>query len=783
LAAPKQIIELVERFEDNIDEYRAGRYNETELRRDFVDPFFKALGWDVDNKRGYPEMYREVVHEDEVKVKGSTKAPDYGFYLGGVRKFFVEAKKPSVNLENDVRAAFQLRSYAWSANLPISILTDFEEFALYDCRVEPSNSDSPKIARLKHFTYDKYVDNWDRIEALFSRDAVLNGSLDKYIESTRRRKNTLTVDEAFLREIDHWREILVKNIHLNNSELTIRQLNSAVQNTIDRIVFLRICEDRGIEKDGRLKALLNGEKSIYTMLCEQFQQADEKYNSGLFYFKKESFRNVEPDELALCLNIDDAVLKEVIEDLYPPKSPYRFSVIPADILGHVYEQFLGKVIRLTEDHQIEVEYKPEVRKAGGVYYTPTYIVDYIVENTVGKLLEGNTPNSASELRILDPACGSGSFLIGAYQYLLDWHLKWYIDHILPLLKVGKTTSSKAVKALLSEDYNASTKKRERVRPKKGVTEPTNHFPIYEVKTDEWRLTTAERKRILLNNIYGVDIDHQATEVTKLSLQLKVLEGENEGTITKQLKISQERALPDLGANIKCGNSLIGNDFPQRKFCTEDEMYRINLFEWKTEFSEVFKDGGFDAVIGNPPYIQIQKLKAFYPDESLFYQSNYETAKEKNVDIYVPFIEQGLSLLKKDGVLGYICPNRFFNSDYGILLRQYLKIFDIYHLVNFRHYFVFKNANTYTCLLFIQKKKQQNKLEYKEIRNLYKNKDEIIGRYLNTYHQSKDNLVIDNIEPNFTEQEKWYFMTKKERKIVTIQPPNQNPFFLPNLHGS
>ena len=214
------------------------------------------------------------------------------------------------------------------------------------------------------------------------------------------------------------------------------------------------------------------------------------------------------------------MLKDILKRLYYPDSPYEFSVLPADILGQVYEQFLGKVIRLTAGHQAEVEDKPEVKKAGGVYYTPTYIVDYIVKNTVGKLLEGKTPKKAAELRILDPACGSGSFLIGAYQYLLDWHRDWYVEH----------------------------------GPEKHRKE------LYQGPGGDWRLTTAEKKRILLNNIYGVDIDSQAVETTKLSLLLKVLEGETSESLDAQLSFLHERALPDLAANIKCGNSLIGPDF-------------------------------------------------------------------------------------------------------------------------------------------------------------------------------------------------------------------------------
>ena len=269
--------------------------------------------------------------------------------------------------------------------------------------------------------------------------------------------------------------------------------------------------------------MLEGE-GIYERLCQLFRQADSRYNSGLFHFSKEKGQSSSPDDLTLRLKIDDKVLKEIISGLYYP-SPYVFKEIPADILGQVYERFLGKVIRLTAGHQAKVEEKPEVRKAGGVYYTPTYIVDYIVKNTVGKLLgRRKTPKEAAGLKILDPACGSGSFLLGAYQYLLDWHTKWYSEHDPETWAKAKTPA------------------------------------IYQAQGGGWRLTTAEKKRILLNNIHGVDIDPQAVEVTKLSLSLKVLEGESQESIGAQLGLFKERALPDLGSNIKCGNSLIGPDY-------------------------------------------------------------------------------------------------------------------------------------------------------------------------------------------------------------------------------
>jgi len=489
------------------------------------------------------------------------KAPDYCMRLGSAKKFFVEAKKPSVNLMQDSSPAYQIRSYAWSAKLPVSILTDFEEFAVYDCRIKPSKSDNAKKARIFYCSYKEFAEKWDEIAAIFSRDAVWQGSFDKYAKETK-TKGIQEVDDAFLEEIEEWREMLAKNIALLN-EVSHRDVNFAVQKVIDRIIFLRICEDRGIESEGRLLAQTNG-SNIYGRLRELFRAADDRYNSGLFHFKNENDQSESPDTLTLDLKIDDVVLKKIITHLYQPESPYVFSVISADILGQVYEQFLGKVIRV-DGHEAFVEEKPEVRKAGGVYYTPTYIVEYIVKNTVGKLLVDLSPSEVAKIKICDPACGSGSFLIQAYQYLLDWHLDKYINDL---------TKSKK---FLTQDYKGN-----------------------------WCLSTSERKRILLNNIYGVDIDAQAVEVTKLSLLLKVLEGETMQSIQQQFLTMHERVLPNLGSNIKCGNSLVGPDFyvkQQMSLMEDDEQLRVNVFNWEAAFPEVFggKTPGFDSIIGNPPY--------------------------------------------------------------------------------------------------------------------------------------------------------------------------------------
>ena len=682
----------MERYEFHRQGYQRGQYNETQLRRDFIDPFFKALGWDVDNNKGFSEAYREVQHEAPFKIQGRTKFFDYSFRTGGVTKFIVEAKQPSVRIHDDADSALQLRRYAWNAKMHLSILTNFEEFAVYNCNQRPAADDDASTARDAYFTYKDFPVKWEWLLSTFSQEGILKGTFDAYAQSTKGKKGAAGVDEDFLAEIEGWRDSLARNIALRNSTLSVEELNTAVQRTIDRIIFLRICEDRGIEPYGCLQKLLEGEK-VYERLCNLFRRADDRYNSGLFHFTEERGWDESPDTMSLSLAIDDKVLKEIVRRLYYPDSPYEFSVIPPAILGHVYEQFLGKVIRLTEGHHAKVEEKPEVKKAGGVYYTPQFIVDYIVEHTVGELTKGKSPLEVSGLRILDPACGSGSFLLGAYQKLLDWHRDWYIEHLVPVFKEKGSVTAPEVQALLPEPPGEQ----------KGRKGTPRDLPIYKVSDGDesrvrsgWKLTTAERKRILLNNIYGVDIDTQAVVVTKLSLLLKVLEEESEETVSRQLTLFAERALPSLHQNIKCGNSLIGPDFFTQKQIYPfnfNEQKRINPFDWKSEFPDVMAAGGFDSVIGNPPYVRQESLKGVKE----YFQTHY-TAYHGTADLYVYFIEKGMSLLRPGGIFSYIVANKWLRANYGTALRRYLKKRQIEEIVDFGDLPVFQQATTYPCIL-------------------------------------------------------------------------------------
>jgi len=442
---------------------------------------------------------------------------------------------------------------------------------------------------------------WDT----FSKEKVLKGGLDKFVADSKLKKGTATVDKEFLNSLDEWRKELALNIALRN-ELTDDELNYVVQALLDRLIFLRITEDRNIEEYGSLRNCIlsiGGEKNIvYTRVLKLFTEADCKYISGIFDFIK--------DKISKRLEIDNATLRKIIQHLYYPDSPYEFSVINVEILGSAYEQFLGKQIILKSAHKAIIEEKLEVRKAGGVYYTPQYIVDYIVEHTVHKLIRNKSPEEVSKLKIVDPACGSGSFLLGAYDNLLKWHRDYYMPEFERLSAIARNEQNKRAQ-------------------RETAIKNRNKLPL----TPDGNLATALKKQILLNNVYGVDLDLNAVEVTKLSLLLKCMEGETQSSINAEMRFG-ETVLPPLENNIRCGNSLIDTDFYDE--FPDADTEKIKPFSWKDNFKEVFRQGGFNVVIGNPPYVLLQNLEtrnifdyAFKKFESAKYKIDLERIKNYN----------------------------------------------------------------------------------------------------------------------------------------------------------
>ncbi|MDA7943501.1 MAG: N-6 DNA methylase [Nitrosopumilus sp.] len=648
IGALEAVGDLVEAFNANLGENM--KKQEADIRNEFLNPLFRGLGWDMENRKNQTQDYKDVVVETRIGPATHRKA-DYAFRIGGVRQFFVEAKKPSENIRENRNHAFQARRYAWNAKKRIIVLTNFRELAVYDCLKKPKRSDRSDVDRIFYCTHEDYADKFDHIWNFFSWDSVGSGYLDRFLEGNiRRSRGSQLVDSAFLEDMESWRTSLAKNLHELNPSLATLELNASLQKTIERILFLRICEDRNIWAHSTLEEI-SKKNNIYRHMCELYDRADDAFNSGLFDF--------EADQLSKRLKIGDGVLKKIIKSLYPPASPYDFSILSIDVLGSTYEKFLGREIHI-RNNKLSIREKPLVRQSGGVVYTPDFIVTDMVKNTVWETIKGMRPEGIRQVKILDPACGSGTFLVRAYESLLRRHLQFYEG--LPLRRRGRY--------------------------------------LYTGRDGRLYLKPSIKKEILLNNIYGIDIDHQAVEITKLSLLLKTLEDEMSDPSGFQTTLDRDkRALPDLGRNIVSGNTLIKPDIQRTIDGTENG---VNAFDWRTEpvFAGIARSGGFDIVIGNPPYVKKQNLDKNW---DRYFMDTYETARG-TYDLYYAFIEKSLEMTKAGGLLSFITPNKFLTGEDGAELRTVIRAgASLKRMLHFGANKVFESkASIYACIFTLRK---------------------------------------------------------------------------------
>lgn len=659
-AARSRIAELVRSFQRNETDYRRHSYNETQVRTDYITPLLAAFGWDVHNAAGHPSGLREVIEEASVDVgEGLSKRPDYELRLARQRKLFVEAKKPSVSIEHSRDAAFQTRRYGYSASLPIAVLTNFYHLAVYDCVPIPAQTDEAHVARILLVRYDDFETRFDDLWPLLSRHAVYSGDFDRRFSVGGTRHGAEQFDDYFLRQVRSWRQRFAEDIYANTPGLALSELTYAVQLFLSRIVFLRICEDRDIERYENLRNL--PVLHTFDALLAELRRADEFYDSGLFRLL---------DDTRLGIRISDAVLQSIIRELYYPQSPYTFAVVETEVLGEIYEQFLGEEISITNG-TVAIIRKPEVRESGGIFPTPRYIVDAIVARTLTSALAEKSPADLVDFTVADICCGSGIFLLAIYEFMLDYYLNWYLTNRLT-------------------DHIGNT--------------------IYEAGVGNWHLTFDEKRRILQSHIRGVDIDANAVEVTRFSLLLKLIENETRAGLTDYVTRLRERALPDLGGIICAGNSLVsrsewlaavGNPMP------EALIRKVNPFDWQSEFPVEMRNGGFDVIVGNPPYIRIQNMMGYSPEEAGFYQrptSPYTTARQDNFDKYALFFERALQLLRENGRLGFIAPHKFMTIQAGRALRCLLTAGNLLEaIVHFGVQQVFgRAASNYTCIVILNR---------------------------------------------------------------------------------
>lgn len=635
---------LVRKYEQDRVFYRTAKFNETLLRSDFLDPFFELLGWDIKNAMGKHTGEREVLLEEPLKADAAshTKKPDYTFRLYGERKFFVEAKKPCVDITKEDSPARQVRRYGYTAGLRISVLSNFEDLYIYDTTYPVASGDHQTKAVLKHYHYTEYEANLAEILSLLGRESVYSGNFDSFWEGIVQddaRKEKIGIDDAFLAQINDWRLLLGKEILSVEPLMGISELGDVVQSYINKILFLRVCEDRNIETYQYLLQVANHDS--HAELIELFRNADRRFNSGLF---KEQLSET------VIGNISSSFWT-IIRQLYYPESPYLFSVLSSDILGRIYELFLSKRLAMV-DGELRIIDKPDnVDK--DIVTTPHVIVREILRQTMEGEISNMDDEQIMSLKCADIACGSGVFLLELYQQLCDRLVDYYLLH----------------------DRNK----------------------LRHTNIDTYKLPFEIKRQLLVNCIFGVDKDFNAVEACKFGLLLKLLEDEDETTLSAFHPI-----LPVLDENIFFGNSLLEtSDVP------EEESEEVNPFD--------FGNLHFDFIVGNPPYMKTEDIKNITPKEYKLYPKKYESAY-KQYDKYFLFIERAMQLLKEGGCLGYIVPSKFMKVGAGRNLRRLIAEGKyLASITSFGANLVFADKSTYTCLLVLRKEKQEH-FTYSEVNN-------------------------------------------------------------------
>jgi len=628
LSGKAAIQALVEKYQ-NLTPKEKANYNEANTVNSFIRPLFEALDWDFSNM--------DEVEAEKSIVKGRV---DYVFKIKKVSKFCVEVKSLRHELTDDDRQ--QAISYAYNKGVTWAILTNFDRMQVFNAEIKTQDLMSILFLNLQSHNY---LTDFEDLR-LVSKESTLNDELDKKAEKYGKLARRIPVEKKLYEQLTKWREGLFNEVYQFNKGIgiTLDQTDQLIQKLFSRLIFIRTAEDRDLACNHPLLSAIhqweNKEGSLLDKVRAIFQDFTHTFDSEIFPL-------LDPWQQ---IWINDHLLAEIINGLYQVPGDYAkyyFNIIEPDVLGQVYEQYLGYVAKAVKpkpklqqtffpvtNQQIEISAKIEKRKKGGIYYTPKWVTDYIVRQTINRFINEHNHHEILNMKILDPACGSGSFLIRAYDELLSYHAK--------------------IK-------------------KKSVAD----------------LNWLERIEILTRNIFGVDLDPQAVEIARLNLLIRAL--------------AQRLLLPSLENNIQCGNSLI--------FGTDEELDKlfgpnfkdVKPFNWNDKFADVMKSGGFDIVIGNPPYVmELRDNKDIFRQLRATPLGNkYYEAK---MDIFYFFIEHGIDLLKSSGYLGFIVQQYWVSRTHATKLRK--KVFDEtspLNLVDFAEYQVFRDAPGQHNMITVLKK--------------------------------------------------------------------------------
>jgi type I restriction-modification system DNA methylase subunit len=662
------LTELIEKYNQFKKQGKLDLTSEETIRT-WLNELLAIFDWDVkDTSQILQEKVLSKAEKEKLKSIGSTNTrPDYTFKLAKQKLTFLDAKDITVKISTDVNAAFQIKSYGWSILAPCAFISNFEEFAIYDCTYTPKQGQDPNLGRV-YLKLDDYIANYDVLETHLLKENIYGGTLNE-IYSTTLNDNKfiekITPDLKFAQQLSEFRLALATDI-LNNNYAFIgdnsANLSYIVQVIINRILFIRVCEARRIEEDGLLLSFQ--ERGFWDAFKQSSYLDFYNHYDGPLFERIKSIHNIK---------ISNRVFDSLLQNLYYP-SPYRFEVIPTKLLSDIYEIFLSKKIVIV-NNAVRDEIRGEYLKTRGAVSTPQYIVQEVIKRTIprSQLLKAGIEDILSK-KILDIACGSGVFAIEAYDYLEDIFKELF-----------KTSNHPAFK---------------------------KYFIV--TKAGDIIVNLLGKKAIMDNCIYGVDIDPEAVEVAKMSLSLKIIDASDYAETYNEMGIFGSKILNGIGNNIRCGNSLVESDiltdFPEIEN-NETELIKTNTFDWASDygFREIFEQkGGFDFIIGNPPYVEVKNYTNDLPYMHLYIKQRFLSAKNGKIDLAIPFIEQSIGLLNASGRLGFIVQKRFFGTNYGRKIREIITESNyLSSVIDFESTSIFKDRLTYVAILILDKSSPKN----------------------------------------------------------------------------
>lgn len=653
MSVEEQITQLIDKYEHETNKNQS----EADLRAGYIDLLFLALGWNVYNDPQQSTNYRR-----EGYIRGAGYV-DVGLEVAGQPVLMLEAKSFGALPRSTERTydrspeEKQLFRYARGKRIPYCILTNFERLNVF-------NADHERLI----LAFDAPSSYLDRLSELLrlSPERVKGGSLPAW----ERQLEIKDIDEAFLTSLQDWRKLLANAIYKHNhtnpiletkGKFDFDKLMAAVQRILDRLILIRYADDKevlktydvteGMLSSYRKKGSYARPDDLMRELIDFSHRMDDHHNTTLF----------QPGHICEQVFVPNEVLEKVLTEI----NNISFRKFTSDILGNTYETYLGTKLAI-KNGEIKSEERRDIRKAGGIFYTPPMIVRYIVDNTLGYLLKElekehglRAIEKVKEIKVLDPACGSGSFLIYAYHVLAQFYRR-----------ANERIENERLKLLTSL---SSADMFQRLELFKQLPEPLLDYP----------------RHILEKQLYGVDIDPEAAEIAAVNLTMQAF-----------AEARREKLPLILNENIKVGNSLISGTEEELRRYFGDNWQAKRPFNWKAEFTNIMDGGGFDVVLGNPPYIQSRNIVD--DRERHYYWASY-TTDTNHSDVFSFFVQRGIALLKQGGFLSYILPATWLQlPSFSSMRKLLLGVSEVKKIATFEAMRVFQHSEVESLVLVAQK---------------------------------------------------------------------------------